>query len=83
MPKKKAASLRLDANELAHRTVMAALGEGPRPYPPGEGPKNKAAVTRGKLGGSKGGKARAAKLTGKELAKIGKKGAKARWAKKA
>lgn len=81
MPKKPA-KLRLDANELAFRTVRAALGEGERPYPPGAGPKNPVAVARGLKGGAKGGNARAASLSGKELAKIGKKGSTARWEKK-
>ena len=41
--------------------------------------KNPAAVALGKLGGSKGGKARAAKLTAARRSAIAKKAAKARW----
>jgi hypothetical protein len=41
--------------------------------------KNPAAVALGRLGGLKGGKARAAKLSPKQRAEIAKKAAKARW----
>ena len=51
--------------------------EGDDPY---EG-KNPAAVELGRLGGHKGGKARAAKLTAKERSRIAKKAAAARWSK--
>ena len=44
--------------------------------------KNKAAQELGRLGGLKGGKARAAKLTKEERSAIAKKAAQARWAKK-
>lgn len=44
--------------------------------------KNKAAQELGRLGGLKGGKARAAKLTKEERSAIAKKAAEARWAKK-
>jgi hypothetical protein len=44
--------------------------------------KNPAAVALGRLGGKKGGPARAAKLTKKQLSEIGKKAAAARWGKK-
>lgn len=42
--------------------------------------KNPAAVALGKLGGAKGGKARAAKLSKKKRSEIAKKAAAARWA---
>jgi hypothetical protein len=45
--------------------------------------KNPHAVALGRLGGIKGGKARAANLTKRKLKAIGKKGAEARWGKKA
>ena len=41
--------------------------------------KNPAAVALGKLGGAKGGKARAAKLSAKRRSAIAKKAAKKRW----
>jgi hypothetical protein len=44
--------------------------------------KNPAAVALGKLGGRKGGKARAEKLSPERRKEIAKKAAKARWAKK-
>jgi hypothetical protein len=43
--------------------------------------KNLAAVTLGRLGGKKGGKARAQKLTPEQRSEIARKAAKARWAK--
>lgn len=42
--------------------------------------KNQAAVALGRLGGLKGGKARAAKLTPEQRSEIARKAAKARWA---
>jgi hypothetical protein len=44
--------------------------------------KNPAAVALGKLGGRKGGRARAEKLTPEQRSAIAKKAAEARWAKK-
>jgi len=44
-----------------------------------EGGKNLAAVLLGRLGGLKGGKARASKLTAKQRSKIAEKAAKTRW----
>jgi len=44
--------------------------------------KNPAAVELGKLGGLKGGKARAEKLTKEQRVEIARKAANARWAKK-
>jgi hypothetical protein len=44
--------------------------------------KNPAAVMLGRLGGQKGGKARAEKMTEQELAEWGRKAAQARWSKK-
>ena len=44
--------------------------------------KNQAAVALGKLGASKGGKARAKKLTKERKSEIARKAAQARWAKK-
>lgn len=45
--------------------------------------KNPAAVALGRLGGLKGGKARAAKLTKEQRSEIAKKAAAARWSSKA
>ncbi len=46
-----------------------------------KGEKNPAAVALGKLGGSKGGKIRAANLSAKRRSEIAKKAARARWGK--
>jgi len=46
------------------------------------GEKNPAAVALGKLGGSKGGKIRAAKLSARRRSEIAKKAAATRWGKK-
>lgn len=51
------------------------------PSPPSDG-KNPAAVALGRLGGKKGGKARAEKLTAEQRREIAKKAAAARWKKK-
>jgi hypothetical protein len=70
-----------DRNRLAHRIVQIATGEVEDDVPdPYEG-KNPAAVELGRLGGQKGGNARAAKLTPQERSAIAKKAASARWAK--
>ena len=62
-----------DVNEIAFRLVNAITGEDP---PPG---KNPIAVAFGRLGASKGGKARAAKLSKAKRRAIAKKAARARW----
>jgi hypothetical protein len=64
-----------DLNRLAASIVDEATGNAPDPD---EG-KNPAAVALGRLGGVKGGKARAAKLTAKRRSEIAKKAAAARW----
>ena len=71
---------RLDLNQLAKRIVDQATGEATPTEPKPE--KNKAAQELGRLGGLKGGVARAIKLTAEERSEIAKKAAKARWSKK-
>lgn len=66
-----------DPNELAFSVYLEAIGEVPPPDP--ESQKNPAAVALGKLGGAKGGKARAAKLTPEERRESARKAALARW----
>lgn len=68
-----------DLNQLAKLIVDASTGNAPKPEPPRQEQKNPAAVALGRLGGLKGGKARAKKLGRKQLSEIGKKGARARW----
>lgn len=67
-----------DLNLLAQAIVKAAT-EGEPEAPPEDEGKNSHAVALGRFGGLKGGKARAAKLSKKQLSEIGKKAAKARW----
>lgn len=68
-----------DTNELAAAVVARATSEEPAPDP--YKGKNPAAVELGRLGGEKGGKARAAKLTAEQRSEIAKKATAARWAK--
>lgn len=51
--------------------------------PPGDSGKNPAAVALGRLGGMKGGPARAARLTKEQRSESARKAARARWAKRA
>jgi hypothetical protein len=67
-----------DVNQLAKLIVDISTGNAP-PEEPGP-PKNPAAVALGKLGGAKGGPARAAKLTPARRKAIAKKAAAKRWA---
>lgn len=69
-----------DTNELAFQIAQFATGEQKQPDP-NEG-KNPAAVALGRLGGLKGGKARAKSLTKKRRSEIAKKAAVKRWGKK-
>lgn len=70
------AKLPADVNRRAKSIVDLVTGED---TPLTEDGKNAAAVALGRLGGLKGGKARAAKLTPKKRAEIAKKAAAARW----
>jgi len=66
-----------DVNVLASQIVEEATGE-PTPKPE-DATKNPAAVALGRLGGLKGGKARANSLTPEKRKEIAKKAAQARW----
>lgn len=68
-----------DANQLAKFIVDLATGD--EPPPKTNDGKNAAAVSLGRLGGLKGGKARAEALTPKRRAEIAKKAAASRWKK--
>ena len=70
-----------DINQIAFRVVQQATGEMPKEEPV-DSTKNPAAVTLGRLGGLKGGKARADKLTPAKRKEIARKAAEARWGKK-
>lgn len=62
-----------DSNAFASSIIAQVIGEELEPE------KNPAAVALGRLGGLKGGKARAEKLTPKKRSAIAKKAATARW----
>ena len=79
MPKRSSRG-RKDLNQLAASIVAQATGE--EEEQPEQPEKNPAAVALGKLGGQKGGPARAKKLTAKRRSEIAKKAAQSRWAKK-
>jgi len=80
MPRRSSTS---DVAQNALRVVEQAIGEPLKSkrtivqFPPHK--KNPAAVALGKLGGMKGGRARAAKLTPQERTEIAQRAAKARW----
>lgn len=76
-----------DVNQVAKSIVDEATSEEkdeePEERPPADDEgKNPAAVALGRLGGLKGGKARAKKLTKKQRSEIARKAAEARWNKK-
>lgn len=62
--------------------AAAIVGQATDPEDQGDDPyegKNPAAVELGRLGGKKGGKARAAKLTAEERSEIARRAARSRW----
>jgi hypothetical protein len=65
-----------DLNESAFRVIQEATRE---VVPKTDKGKNPAAVELGRMGGKKGGKARAAKLSAEQRSAIAKKAADARW----
>ena len=70
-----------DLNKLAASIVeVATEGEPAEDTPPDDG-KNPHAVALGRLGGKRGGRARAEKLTPEQRSEIARKAAKARWGK--
>ncbi len=75
MAKKPKPPKNADFSQLARSIVEAATNEA-------EDEPESAAVKRGRLGGAKGGKSRAAKLTAAQRSEIAKKAAAKRWAKK-
>lgn len=68
----------MDINKLAKGIVDKTTGEEKEEKPK----KNPAAVALGRLGGLKGGKARAEKLTKEQRSEIARKAAQSRWKKK-
>ena len=70
---------RRDTNQIVYATVQNIIAR----TEPAAPVKNLAAVALGKLGGLKGGPARAAALTPEQRREIALKGARARWANRA
>lgn len=70
-----------DPNQLAKLIVDIVTGDASQsdPLPATPDIRNPAAVALGRLGGLKGGKARAAKLTAKRRSEIARKAAEKRW----
>jgi hypothetical protein len=85
MPKRSSKKPRLpDPNTMAFSIVQAITGEPPtKPaIEPAADGKNQNAVALGRLGGKKGGPARAKALSAKKRSAIAKKAAESRWSKK-
>jgi len=76
VPKRSSKKKSKDINVLASQIVEEATSK------PADSTKNPAAVALGRLGGLKGGKARAEKLTPEQRSEIAKKAAESRWRKK-
>jgi hypothetical protein len=70
-----------DPNRLAYQIMLESTGQAEK-FTPEEKPKHPAAVALGRLGGLKGGPARAAKLSPKKRSQIAAKAAAKRWGKK-
>lgn len=71
-----------DLNQLAKRLVEESTGEQPSAEPPVAPEKDPAAVSLGRRGGLKGGKARAEKLSPEARSEIARKAAATRWQKR-
>jgi hypothetical protein len=81
MAKKRPAKKKQPDHQQLARKVLDTIAPDAEPEKPAKAPKkNPAAVALGRLGGLKGGKARAERLTKKQRRKIAKKAAAARWA---
>jgi len=83
MPSRSSKSKDHDFMSVARRVVEQAIGEqmDGSPLPDKDAGKNPAAVALGRLGGAKGGAARAAALSPKKRSAIAKKAAETRWGK--
>ena len=78
MPKRSSSKKKGDLNTVAFSVVQQVTGQGSNDTEPA---KNPAAVALGRLGGLKGGRARAAAMTASRRREIAEKAAKARWKK--
>ena len=81
MPKRSSKGKR-DVNEIAKSIVDQVADDVAPVEEPAKPEKNPAAVALGRLGGKKGGPARAKKLSKKKRSEIARKAAEARWQKK-
>jgi hypothetical protein len=81
MPRRSSKSKDHDFATVARRVVEQAIGEtlAGEPLPDPDAGKNPAAVALGRLGGAKGGRARADKLSEARRKQIARNAAKARW----
>ncbi len=77
MPERSSKKRPRDLNQLAAKIAEIAT-EGEKPAP--DSGKNPAAVALGRLGGKKGGAARASRLTPERRSEIARQGAAKRWA---
>lgn len=77
MPTRSSKPAKLDANQLAKHVLDVATGDALKTESPPA--KNEAAVALGRLGGKKGGVARATKLTSEQRSRIAKNAAASRW----
>lgn len=75
-----------DPNQLAYQIMLESTGQAPKYDPnapkPADETKNPAAVALGRLGGLKGGAARAAALSKRKRSQIAASAARARWGKR-
>ena len=72
-----------DITQLAHKTLMMAIGEDvePEPTPKPDDGKDPAAVSLGRRGGLKGGVARWKGVSARKRKELARKAARARWGK--
>ena len=77
MPTRSSTRPHRDLNQRAKSIVDQASGEAPKEDPPHV--KNEAAVALGRLGGKKGGAARAAALTPEQRSEFAQRAAASRW----
>ena len=82
MPERPRKKRPADMNRLAFEIVQEAVGDAPAPAEPDEPEKNPHAVALGRLGGKKGGIARAKALSKKRRSEIARKAARTRWSKR-
>ena len=79
MPKRSSKKKPTDINVIAAEILKATTGEKPESSEKTPKKKNPHAAALGKLGGVKGGKSRAKKLSPERRSEIARKAAKARW----